>query len=66
MKKTLYTFPSPTAMAASPMSPPFLVLAFFDIEKSCPNTFNNRRICMELLTAANSLTILRQQINLIK
>lgn len=58
MKKTMYTFPSPTAMAASPMSPPFLVLAFFDIEKSDPNTFNNRRICMELLTAANSLTIL--------
>lgn len=57
------TFPRPTAIAASPMRPPFLLLGFLDIAKSCPKTFNNRRICMELLTAANSLTILIQQNN---
>lgn len=54
----MYTFPNPTAMAASPIKPPFLTLGFLDIAKSWPNTFNNRRICMVLFTAANSLTIL--------
>lgn len=60
MKKIL-TFPSPTAIAASPMRPPFLVLAFLDIAKSCPNTFKSRRICIVLLTAANSFTILEKK-----
>lgn len=58
----MYTFPNPTAIAASPIKPPFLALESLDFAKSCPNTFNSRRICIELFTAANSLTILNDKV----
>lgn len=53
------TFPSPIAVAAKPMDPPFLAFGWFDNAKSSPRIFRILLILTESFEITNSLTNLK-------